>query len=1129
MFMSSNRTAWVGAGMLLSLIVGSPVWADDVELLLSTPASSNAAKPNILFIIDSSGSMRTIESSQEPYDSTRVYNGGCDLDKYYWTTSSNIPNCGRYYNFEKDVFVCQQGTVQASASGSYTDTMSMYRPNSKGRWKWRQMNAYRDENLVECKADSGKHGAGATAESQPYARSGTNAAKYTDNEDLEVSWGTKPTHQIVTVYDSNYLNWYHNPPGSDMRRTDIVKAVTKNVLGSVKDVNVGFMRFHYDQGGPVIHGIKDLDDNRGEANDVVDSIPASGWTPLSETLYEAALYYRGMEGYYGGTTYTDRDALDSWDSDDGYIDYKQPAEYACAKNFIVLLTDGEPTKDTHAYNRVPQLPGFAEGLGRTACTGGNVNGACLDDVAEYLSKVDINPGVPGKQDVTTYTIGFTVDLPILKATAEKSGGEYYLASDVASLTAALTDIVTNIFDRDISFTAPAVAVNAFNRTQHLNDLYVSVFRATDHVHWPGNMKKYTITEDTITDANENPAVDPDTGFFADGSQNFWSRDTKPDGADVNRGGAANALPDPMSRRLYTNITTGDLAVGTNAVSVANIDAFDPADFGLAGAAGEPGLETLIEWVRGVDIKDEDNDPLTFRRYAMGDTLHSQPAAVVYGAADGSQEIVVFAGTNDGYLHAVDASSGEEMWSFIPRELLPNLADLYYNENVDYKNYGIDGDIVPIIYDKHDDGVIVPGEDFVYLVFGMRRGGDNYYLLDVTDRQSPKLKWIRTFPEMGQSWSAPAVAKIKIDGVSNPLDAVLVIGGGYDTSHDSPAYSSLPDAEGAGIFMLSLETGDQVWRAGRDAFADLTLEGMTRAIPGRIRVIDLNSDGLADRMYAADLGGQIWRFDITNENKPHELVAGGIIAQLGAEGHDDPTPADTRRFYTTPDVSMFVDKRLNRRYLAVNIGTGYRAHPLDNSANDRFYSLRDPHVFNALTQAQYNSYPVIRNDDLIEVAGQVGAKVPSDGDGWMLTLPPTQKILSDSRTFDDAVYFVSFEPTANSEDPCQAGLSVNRLYRVNVVNGDPIQQLGSIVDGDSEPGGDGEGEEPAGEDEDVRVIRLDQRGIAPRPEFFFPGPADPDCQGDECKRPPIACVGVECFDPGFDNNPVRTLWTQDSTE
>ncbi len=90
-----------------------------------------------------------------------------------------------------------------------------------------------------------------------------------------------------------------------MRRTDIVKAVTKNVLGSINNANVGFMRFHYSQGGPVIHALKDLDNNRVEANQVIDNLPASGYTPLSETLYEAALYWNGLPEYYGGASSTD--------------------------------------------------------------------------------------------------------------------------------------------------------------------------------------------------------------------------------------------------------------------------------------------------------------------------------------------------------------------------------------------------------------------------------------------------------------------------------------------------------------------------------------------------------------------------------------------------------------------------------------------------------------------------------------------------------------------------------------------------------------------------------------------------------------------------------------------------------
>ena len=1124
MNMSTTRTAWAaGAGLMISLLVATPVWADDVELLLSAPASSNAAKPNILFIIDSSGSMTTEETSQQPYmPGTDYSGGGCNDNYYYWTTSSNIPNCGSDYRIEKTSFLCDQGVTQINASGSFTDTMAQYRPNNKGKWKWRKLNKNRDTNGVECKEDSGEHGYGSNPTAEPYAQSGTNVDPYTSDPDREVDWGSSPTHQIVTMYDSDYLSWYHNPPGSTMRRTDIVKAVTKNVLGSVNNVNVGFMQFHTEQGGPVIHGIKDLDSNRTEADAVVDGIPASGWTPLSETMYEAALYWRGMEGVYGGTAETDTDALDAWDTDTNWIDYKQPAEYACSKNFVVLLTDGAPTRDVDVFDDVPNLPGF----GRSACndTDGNndpnENGVCLDDVADYLQRVDINPSLPGKQNVATYTIGFSVDLPILSDTAYRGGGEYYQASDVVSLTEALTDIVTNIFDRDISFTAPAVAVNAFNRTQHLNDLYVSVFRATGEVHWPGNLKKYTIANSRIEDSKDDAAVDPDTGFFAETSRNFWQTGTGNDGADVNVGGAANVLPDPSLRKLYTNNVLGSLTNAANAISPANAMAFTMADFGLTGAAGEPSVAEMIDWARGVDVQDEDNNPDTMVRYAMGDTLHSQPAAVVYGDGGGNQQVYVFNATNDGYLHAVDATNGEEIWAFVPNELLPNLGELYANENVDYKNYGIDGDVIPVVYDDNDDGVIDPNDDFVYIIFGLRRGGDNYYMIDVTTPSSPRIEWVKTYPEFGQSWSAPVVAKIDVDdnAQTSPQKAVLVLGGGYDTSHDAPAHPTAPDLEGAGVHMLDLETGNLLWRAGRDSGADLELTRMTRSIPTRIRVIDLNGDGLADRMYAADLGGQVWRFDISNGEQPDDLVAGGVIAQLGAEGMSSPGAADTRRFYNTPDVSMFVDKRLDRRFLAISIGSGYRAHPLDNSASDAFFSIRDPNIFNQLTQNNYDTYSIIDTDDLINVAGQYDTVIPSAGDGWKFVLPPNEKILSDSQTFDDSVYFVTFEPQTSSVDPCQAGLSVNRLYRLDVSNGDPVidSESGTPITNGTEA-------------DMARVMELEQGGIAPKPVFYFPTPDDPDCLGMDCKPDPVACVGVECFDPDFQNRPVRTLWTQNGIE
>jgi type IV pilus assembly protein PilY1 len=371
--------------------------------------------------------------------------------------------------------------------------------------------------------------------------------------------------------------------------------------------------------------------------------------------------------------------------------------------------------------------------------------------------------------------------------------------------------------------------------------------------------------------------------------------------------------------------------------------------------------------------------------------------------------------------------------------------------------------------------------------------------------------------MGESWSTPVVTRMDINTAGTNADhAVVVLGGGYDTVHDTATYpSTAADAVGNGIHILDLVSGARLWRAGNDVAADLQIAGMTRAIPSQVRVIDMTGDGFADRMYAADLGGQLLRFDIKNGETPANLVTGGVIAQLGAEGLASADFADTRRFYTTPDVSLFSDTNTNQRFISISIGSGYRAHPLDESAEDRFFSVRDPDVFNRLLQADYTGYDIVKDDDLVEVSGSVRTIIDPSKRGWKFTLPSNQKVLADPLTFNDVVTFVGFAPEANNSDNCAPSLGKNYLYRVAVENGDPIVNNLDTLD-------------PADAD-DERMEELAQGGIAPTPTILFPSPDDPSCTGSDCAVPPIGCVGVECFDPGFANNPVRTLWTQDGIE
>jgi type IV pilus assembly protein PilY1 len=1122
-----KKTQWICVGLVIALTSGAPAVADDTEILLINPNAANPPQPNVMFIIDSSGSMDDPVNTRKPYDPARVYpnNANCDPDMLYWSEVNVVPSCvpANTQFFNKLAFFCDAAMARLNGIGSYTNTMVHFRADGAGSGAWQTLEPGNQFGLVECRRDSGVHGIGPIAPSAVYAQKGSTLNPYTADPDQEIDWATSSVSNAVTVYDGNYLNYKATPEFENVRKLDIVQGVATTVMNSIEDVNVGIMRFNDRDGGPVIQDIVDLNTNRAAIVTAINSINAAGRTPLSETLYEAALFWRGLPAYYGENINehaTDPAALAQASPEI----YQQPTMSSCTKNFNVLLTDGAPVNDQETPSLVDGLPNWFAALGYTGCTGTNM-GDCLDDVAEYLYSDDINPTEPGVQTVTTHTIGFDFNLPVMQQAALASGGEYFPADDVESLTLALLKIVALVQDRSLSFTAPAVAVNSFNRTQNLNDMYLTTFGARGKVHWPGNLKKYRISGGQIVDAAGAPAVNPGTGYFETTAESFWSG--SPDGVNVEAGGAANQIPPPGARNLYTyNGASSSLIANSNAIDSGNIGAYVLSDFGLTGGAQEPDLAGIIEWARGADAADEDGDgDVTEARNQMGDPLHSEPAAVVYGGDPANPEVVVYSATNDGYVHAIDGATGTELWSFVPKEHMTNFAKLYFNLDAAYKSYGVDGDIVPVIKDVNGDGTINQGDgDFVIIIFGMRRGGSNYYALDVTNKYDPKLLWQFNDPRIAQSWSAPAVARVQMDNsvTQNADDAVVVIGGGYDIAHDTMAHPATPDGLGAGIYFLDLQSGQILWRAGADAGAELTLPDMKRAIPSSVRVIDLNGDRLADRMYAADMGGQLWRFDITNGKAPSgigvdALVAGGVVAQLGAEGNGPASTADTRRFYNSPDISIFNDNAQNRRFIAISIGSGYRAHPLDNSNTDRFYSIRDKNVFNALTQMEYNSLTPITESTLVEVSGSVGTTIGQANDGWMFTLPANQKVLTESTTFNNEVFFVTFTPDPDNvaATSCAAGVGRNFLYRVAVMNGDPIGDLSAITGATSDQ---------------ARVTALSQGGIAPSARFLFPSP-DPSCDPDteDCSPPPLGCVGVECFDPGFVNNPVRTLWTQDGIE
>jgi len=94
MKISTRKITWMSISCALALLTGMPVIADDTELLLINPDPTSDPKANVMFILDTSGSMNTTQETTEPYDSTQTYSGDCLTGAFYWTDVDVQPVCG---------------------------------------------------------------------------------------------------------------------------------------------------------------------------------------------------------------------------------------------------------------------------------------------------------------------------------------------------------------------------------------------------------------------------------------------------------------------------------------------------------------------------------------------------------------------------------------------------------------------------------------------------------------------------------------------------------------------------------------------------------------------------------------------------------------------------------------------------------------------------------------------------------------------------------------------------------------------------------------------------------------------------------------------------------------------------
>ena len=409
-------------------------------------------------------------------------------------------------------------------------------------------------------------------------------------------------------------------------------------------------------------------------------------------------------------------------------------------------------------------------------------------------------------------------------------GYAFIAQNSDELDAAISAIRTFIITllaESTSYVAPVVPISQFQSASSENRMYLGMFKPTTTTMWKGNIKKYGIASTTsptisvgdVIDVNNQLVLTPQNTIKTT-ARSYWS--TSADGGDVEAGGVGALLlaRDPDSRNIYTyKGTNTNLTHSSNAFSKSN-GAITTTTLGVSTTTEK---DKVIDFIHGWDAWDWDTDGVTNekRDWILGAFIHSRPVVIHYGSYD-----VIYAGANDGMLHAFKDSNGTtgddgtELWGFIPPDLLPNLKN--FDSSLASLQIFVDGSPKAYVtYVYNTDGSIQSVSQAI-LIFGERRGGNRYYALDVTNPLTPQFLWsisptqIRTgttvtpttaYQELGQSWSTPKLGKIK-NGTGTKW--VAFISGGYDATHEDTTPAAT-DTSGRAIYVVDFTNGNRIWK------------------------------------------------------------------------------------------------------------------------------------------------------------------------------------------------------------------------------------------------------------------------------------------------------------------------------
>lgn len=631
------------------------------------------------------------------------------------------------------------------------------------------------------------------------------------------------------------------------------------------------------------------------------------------------------------------------------VSYTSPITTSCQKSFVIIVTDGEPTLD-HCYRDDFQQYG---------CTNTresfNDNSSHLADVAEYMHNHPAVAAFP-ESTITTYTVGFAVDTRILLDTAENGGGQYFTAANEADLATALNTVITNIMGTTSS--ASAVAVNSPDLNSN-SMLYQATFNSAD---WSGSLEAFQLNPST-GDVNGTP---------------LWEA-------------GALLMGRTAPRTIYTAVSGPYRRVD-----------FTTTNQPLIASAGFPNFSSAwIGYVRG------DTAPPAYwqRTKKLGDIIYSGPVLSwppdatyldhnysAFRQENVGRQSIVLSGANDGMLHAFNANTGVEQWAFIPKSLLGNLK-LLRNKPYIHRNY-VDGAITvgdAYIASKAVSGTTDSPAWHTIAVCGLREGGKSFFALDITNPVNPIPLWeldASASNNLGYSFATPLILKLKDKNQPEGFLWVAVLANGYEGGA----------GDTASLLIVNLATGQIVKEI---ANKDTSPNGL--ATPA---AIDRDMDGYADYLYAGDLKGKLWKFDLSSDNIS-QWKAELLFTAEDPLGHAQPIT-------TAPDVVV----RAGYEYVFFGTGKYYELEDRTSTQRQTFYGVKDDNSTKNMTRDDLTVQTVTNiayDGELYRVSSSNPIGTTS---GWYIDLPETgERVIFGPQVSSSKVIFTTFTP---STVPCSLG-------------------------------------------------------------------------------------------------------------